>query len=214
MKDPRDKVDDDATDPSGTRGSLLERLRAGDSAGWREFDRLYRPLIETWCRRLQVADQDVADIAQEVMQAVHAGLERFKKERPGDRFRGWLWTITHRRVMDLGRRPRDRPVSPVEIDQWTTGNLASDPTADESPEINGVYRRALAMIEQEFAPKTWSAFWQVVVDERRPADVAADLQLTVNGVYIARSRVLSRLRHYFAGMLDEIMTDGSGSNAP
>ena len=46
----------------------------------------------------------------------------------------------------------------------------------------------------EFTPSTWEAFWRTAVEGRRPAEVAAELDLSTGAVYIARSRVLARLR--------------------
>src|SRR5262249_61134789 len=55
-------------------------------------------------------------------------------------------------------------------------------------------RWAAEEVRSEFAPKTWPAFWRPGVDGRSPGDVAAELGLSVGAVYIARSRVLARLR--------------------
>ena len=58
-----------------------------------------------------------------------------------------------------------------------------------------MFRWAADEVKGEFAPTTWRAFWLTAVEGRSPADVAAELGLSVGAVYIARSRVLARLRH-------------------
>ena len=69
------------------------------------------------------------------------------------------------------------------------------PVAESVPSGGfGLYRRAVEQVRAEFETRTWDAFWQVVVDDRAPAVVAAALGLSVNAVYLARSRVLRRLR--------------------
>jgi RNA polymerase sigma-70 factor (ECF subfamily) len=65
-----------------------------------------------------------------------------------------------------------------------------------------VVRRAAELIRVEFAEATWQAFWHCVVDGRRPAEVAAELGLTVGAVWTAKCRVLKRLREEFGGLLD------------
>ena len=65
-----------------------------------------------------------------------------------------------------------------------------------------VTRRALELMQSEFQPTTWKAFWENVVNERPAADVAAELGLTENAVYLAKGRVLRRLRQELAGLLD------------
>ena len=57
-------------------------------------------------------------------------------------------------------------------------------------------------MEADFTPETWQAFWEVTVNGRPAAEVAASLGTTVNAVYLARGRVLRRLRTELAGLLD------------
>jgi RNA polymerase sigma-70 factor (ECF subfamily) len=52
----------------------------------------------------------------------------------------------------------------------------------------------LELIRDQFADNTWQAFWRVTIDEQTPSQVAADLGMSVGAVYVAKSRVLSRLR--------------------
>ena len=72
---------------SSTSRSLLVRLKDDDDAAWDRLVSLYAPLVYHWCRRMNLADSDVPDVAQEVFKAVSQNIERFRKERPGDTFR-------------------------------------------------------------------------------------------------------------------------------
>ena len=65
-----------------------------------------------------------------------------------------------------------------------------------------LHRRGLELIQGEFAERTWKAFWRVAVDGCTPADVADELGLSVNSVYLAKSRVLRRLREELGDLLD------------
>ena len=58
---------------------------------------------------------------------------------------------------------------------------------------HGSVLRAL-IVREEFANSTWQAFWQTAVEGRETKDVAAALGLSAGAVYIARSRVIARLR--------------------
>jgi RNA polymerase sigma-70 factor (ECF subfamily) len=62
--------------------------------------------------------------------------------------------------------------------------------------------RALELMRAEFQPTTWKACWECVVNSRPAADVAAELGISVGAVYMAKSRVLSRLRQELTGLLD------------
>ena len=55
-------------------------------------------------------------------------------------------------------------------------------------------RRLLEQIQDEFKEATWQAFWRTTIESQYPADVARDLNLSVDSVYQAKSRVLRRLR--------------------
>jgi RNA polymerase sigma-70 factor (ECF subfamily) len=53
---------------------------------------------------------------------------------------------------------------------------------------------AAARAQQQVQEKTWQAFWRTAVEQESAERVAADLGLTVGAVYIARSRVMARLK--------------------
>ena len=57
-----------------------------------------------------------------------------------------------------------------------------------------LFRWASRQVEDEFTPRTWQAFWQTAVEARPPVAVASELGLSVGAVYIARSRVLARIK--------------------
>src|SRR5437867_4186058 len=94
---------------TATSNNLLERLKADDAEAWNRLVVLYAPLVYQWCRRWDLRDQDIADILQDVFQAVATHIATFRKERAGDTFRGWLRTIARNKVHDhyrrLGREP-------------------------------------------------------------------------------------------------------------
>jgi RNA polymerase sigma-70 factor (ECF subfamily) len=49
-------------------------------------------------------------------------------------------------------------------------------------------------IRDRFDTKTWQAFWQTAVEQRCAADVAAALGVSRGSVYVARSRIMARLK--------------------
>ena len=90
--------------------TLLDRVRGRDPAAWQRLVHLYGPLVQTWCRHWGVTGPDAEDVAQEVFQAVAAGVGEFRRDRPGDTFRGWLKGIVRHKLLD---HLRGRPVRPV-----------------------------------------------------------------------------------------------------
>ena len=191
---------------SGTSLGLLERARARDPAAWNRLAALYAPLVDRWCRQAGLQDADAADVRQEVLLAVARGLDGFRHDAAGGTFRGWLRGITRHKIADHWRR-----VGPVgaggsdAFEQFL--QLPAEGTSDspEAPpeERDLLYRRALDLVATDFTEATWKAFWRVVVEGQRPAAVAADLGLTVNAVYLAKARVLARLREEFRDLIDQ-----------
>jgi len=186
---------------SSVSSTLLDPLRSGRPEAWRRFVRLYGPLIYRWCRRAGLAAEDAADVLQEVLLAVSLHLAQFRRDGPHDSFGAWLAAITRNKVRDHYRRRQGR----AEARGGTTAqrHMAEVPQPPELSEASirpdaesdaWLSRRALDTIRAEFEPRTWDAFWRTTVDGRPPADVAAELQMSVPAVYMAKSRVLRRLR--------------------
>ncbi|MBY0522916.1 MAG: sigma-70 family RNA polymerase sigma factor [Gemmataceae bacterium] len=188
--------------PGSTSLSLLERVQAQDKDAWNQLVHLYGPLVYQWCRRWQLQAEDAADVLQDVFQAVAARIRSFRRDRPGDSFRGWLWSITRHKIGDHFRKKSQEP-------QATGGSDALErlcdlpdqppPEADDDPAGQGMVHRAVDLIRPEFEERTWRAFWRVALEGHATKDVAADLGVTPDAVRMAKSRVLRRLRQ----VLDE-----------
>jgi RNA polymerase sigma-70 factor (ECF subfamily) len=180
--------------------SLLQGVKARDPEAWRRLLYLYGPLVAHWCRTARVPHQDADDIAQEVFLTVAAKIDGFRRERPGDTFRGWLWTVTRHKIGDWIRKRRAQTHEFDGPDAWTYLSAAADTDADDSDvaadarEVSDLYRRALDLIRSEFEEPSWQAFWRTAVEGQDAASVATALQLSRNAVYVAKSRILRRLR--------------------
>ena len=190
-----------------TRVSLLDRVRDNDATAWRHLVHIYSPLISYWCGRAGVRPPDAEDVLQDVLRTAVARLPDFRRDRPGDTFRGWLRGITrnilHEHQRRAGRQPRAAGGSAAWERIQAVAEPATAPDEDDPPtELNALYRRALELVRGEFEAKTWQAFWQVTVDGRSPADVAADLALTPAAVRQAKSRVLRRLKTELGDVTD------------
>jgi RNA polymerase sigma-70 factor (ECF subfamily) len=61
----------------------------------------------------------------------------------------------------------------------------------------------LERIKPEFSEKTWRAFRRFALDGLSADETAAELGMTPNAVFIAKSRVMSRLRQAGEGLLEE-----------
>jgi RNA polymerase sigma-70 factor (ECF subfamily) len=184
-----------------TSVSLLQRLRQpGDHEAWRRFVQLYGPLLYYWARGLRLPTADAADLVQEVFVVVVEQMPQFAYN-PDRSFRGWLRTVALNKWRERCRR---HSASPAENDARLE-EVASDDANDalaENEYRHWLVRQALELMQSEFEPTTWKACWESVVSDRPAAEVAAELNVRVEVVYGAKSRVLRRLREELDGLLD------------
>jgi RNA polymerase sigma-70 factor (ECF subfamily) len=203
-------VEPNPAEPDAAAGrtplSLLEQLRANEAAGWQRFVALYGPLVRFWCARGGLCGPDVEDAAQEVCAAAAAGLSGFRRDQPGDTFRGWLRGITRNQLLMHYRRNRGRAQAEGGSDAWAQLQSVADPLPEpvegEDAELGVLYRRALGQVRCEFSEHVWQAFWLTTVEGRQPAALADELHMTVNHIRQAKSRVLRRLREELGDLLD------------
>ena len=189
-----------------TSVSLLQKAQTGsDPAAWRRLHDLYAPLIESWLRRDgSLREQDVADLRQDIMAVLVKHLPRFQWRGAGS-FKGWLRAVVGNQVKTW-RRQRHAAASGgsdagLLLAQLEDPASAPSRTWDEEHD-RFVLQRLLALIQGDFEPATWEAFRRFTLDGQASGDVARDLGVAVDVVYTAKSRVLARLRHEAAGLVD------------
>ena len=177
-----------------TRASLLVRLRDGqDQAAWGEFVRLYAPVVYRYARRRGLQDADAADVMQEVLKSVSASVGAFDP-RLG-LFRSWLFTLAHRRLYDLVQRNQ----RPDAAGGQPTVVLETAPARDDEESWNQEFERQLFnlaadLIRPTFSDATWQAFHLTAVESKSGQEAAAQLGISVAAVYLAKSRVMVKLK--------------------
>jgi RNA polymerase sigma-70 factor (ECF subfamily) len=208
MLTPHEKPGAGSEQPQDTSSSLLKRLRANEPEAWRTVVRLYTPLVYHWCARSGVRGADADDVAQEVFQAVATHLPNFRRDRPGDTFRGWLRGITKNKLLMHFRQAGRQPQASGGIEAFdklpeiADAALAALDEEDPVAEVSALYRRGLELVRAEFEERTWQAFWLTVIEDRPPVEVAADLGVTPAAVRKAKSRVLHRLKEEVGELIE------------
>lgn len=190
----RNKVDN-------TPASLLEQLRRSPAPeSWLRFVKLYTPLLFFWARKLGMREADAADLVQDVFAILVQKLPTFEYNQQKG-FRNWLRTVLLNKWRNHLRAAKNRMAGP--------GIGLSEVPDPQDPDalVEAEYRQhllssALDLMRNEFPVKTWKACWEHVVMDRPAAEVAAELEICVGSVYVAKSRVLSRIRQELAGLLD------------
>jgi RNA polymerase sigma-70 factor (ECF subfamily) len=182
-----------------TRASLLVQIRDGaNHAAWQEFMRLYGPVVYGFARNRGLQDADAADLMQDVMRSVMNAIGRLEYDRGQGTFRGWLFTITRNKVFNFLSARRIRPQGSG--DTTTNRLLDAQPEANDGADVwEAEYQRRLASlamqrIQAEFQATTWRAFWLTAVEGASAAEAARQTGLSTGAVYVAKSRVLARLK--------------------
>ncbi len=188
-----------------TSTALLDGVQENDPLAWSRLVNLYGGLVYYWVRRQGLSSEDAADISQEVFRAVARTIQSFRRNGSSGSFRAWLWTITRNKIRDHQRRRVRHP----EAFGGTEAQLRLDQVPENGPatsiqagQTSGTFLRAVDAVRVHFESRTWQAFWMTTIDERPPADVADELGMKVSAVYMAKSRVLRRLRDDFRGLID------------
>jgi RNA polymerase sigma-70 factor (ECF subfamily) len=190
-----------------TRHSLLFRAQTGEENAWKDLTGLYRPLIIGWLNRQGVPAGDLEDLAQDVLLSVVKNLPAFEHSGRRGAFRAWLRTIVCSRTIDYWRA----------IDAGTKGQGGSGAAAtlqqlaDPDSELNRQWDEEhdryvvdclLDLVHEQFEPATLQAFRRLGLEGASGAEAAQELNLSVAAVYVAKSRVLQRIRQLAEGLID------------
>ncbi|MFQ5414699.1 MAG: RNA polymerase sigma factor [Phycisphaerae bacterium] len=184
-----------------TRSSLLSRVRDfDDDAGWKEFDRLYRPMLARYAQRRGLGPDAAEEIAQQCLEVVVSQIRAFRRRRS---FRGWLRRIVDNKVKQ-------------HLASRRAGELGGDAlvrAVGSVPDAGELWERqwnrthllyCLASLRNEFAAHTLAAFELYVLEERPVRDIAERLSLTPNQIYVAKSRVMKRLSTRFSDLVETL----------
>lgn len=185
-------------DSAKTKYSLIGRLHDPQNLdAWNEFASIYQPLIFRICRQKGLQYADATDVTQEVMSKVAQAIDTFDSTQPGATFRGWLYRVTRNLVIDFFRKRENRGV--VGAKTGVLDLVEQEPDKNDSREFRLEFQRQVFSVvanavRKEVQPNTWQAFWRTEVHDEPVDAVAASLGMSPGGVYVARSRVIARLR--------------------
>lgn len=176
-----------------TRHSLLVRLQERrDEVAWEEFLAAYEPFLLSLFRRKGLQEADAQDVSQQVLVSVAQKVASWQPDGKAASFRRWLSTIARNAAIRHLTRHARRPVAGMDSDLFRNqSSLEAEATHDYQREV---LAWAIEQIREEFRETTWRAFWETAVNHRAIAEVTEELQITAGAVYMARSRIMARLR--------------------
>jgi RNA polymerase sigma-70 factor (ECF subfamily) len=207
MDNKKNNFDSEASSSPNTNPELLARIKDNSNeAAWREFIQIYRPLVYGFCINHQLQVADANDVTQEVMKAISRSIANFEYDPKKGRFRSWLFTVTRSKFNNFLESRYKHPQGSGDTEMLRF--IEDQPAREEAEDWDKEFKRqtlasAMEAVELEFAPKTWEAFVRTAIHHEPGKDVADELDLSVGAVYIARSRVTTRIKEWVRRFLKD-----------
>src|SRR5262249_11814678 len=190
-----------------TRQSLLFRVQTGEENAWKDLTDLYRPLILGWLNRQGVPASDLDDLAQEVLLKVVKHLPTFQHSGRRGGFGACVRTMVWSPATDYWHAADAGPMGQGGSGAAAALQQLEDPDSDLNRQWDEEHDRyvlncLLDLVQEEFEPTTLAAFRRLALDGASGAEAAQELGLSVAAVYVAKARVLQRIRQEAEGLID------------
>ncbi len=181
----------------GTRVSLIVRIcDERDMEAWSQFVEIYAPLVYGFLLRHGLQDADAADLTQEVLASVATAAKNLKYSAQRGPFRNWLFTVVKNRLRNFRRKSKRQTCG--------TGDTEAHQLLMQQPDRNAVdwdqaherrlFHYVADQVRGDFQESTWQAFWRTAVEGQAGKEVAESLGMTISAVYLAKGRVMQRIR--------------------
>ena len=199
--------------PTDTRATLLLRIRDPRNAdAWREFMSIYEPLVSSVAVRFGLQAADADELTQEVFLTLLEKQHLYVPNGEPSSFRRWLATVARNAAIS---RLRKNQLAKCQMPSGGTDSMrrlsqAVDPNSQqdqldqdyEKEERSHLLGWAAEQVRARTEASTWSAFWLSTIEGRTAEETAQLLKTTVGQVYVARCRILKRLRETVQQYID------------
>lgn len=187
-----------------TSATLMLRLRThGDAreVAWAEFCERYEPVIAGFARRQGLEATHIPDLVQQIVLGFFAAQPRFRYDPNKGRFRGYLKTCVAHEVQRL----RTQAAASAKRELAAATPEESDDQAWDAEWESHQLRSAMERVRASYGRgPTFEAFHRVFV-LNQPADrVAAELGISRDSVYQAKTRVLAKLQIELAQIAEQM----------
>lgn len=168
-----------------------------DQESWAEFSEIYMPLIFGFCIKRGLKKTDAADIAQEVMRSVSLALKKGQYDPTRGKFRAWLFTTVRNAISTYYRKMARVPLTVAET--TLLEHVNATPSEHEQQNWERDYQSqllawAIEKIRPEFADRIWRAFEATAIEDLSAKAISEEISMTPNAVWVARHRVMKRLK--------------------
>jgi RNA polymerase sigma factor (sigma-70 family) len=182
-----------------TTTMILDGLKASENATvWRNFCTHFHPLLVNFAKHIGLSAADAEDAAQETMLAFLKAYRGGKYDRQKGRLSDWLFGIARNVILDLRKRlPREHLVADGST-RTSFWQMLEDPNAAkvswDTQWRRMVLTACLEQVRREIDLSVFEAFRLYAIEDKSVEEVAGKFNISPNAVYIAKSKILSRLR--------------------
>lgn len=182
-----------------TRASLIVRLgNPSDDLAWSEFLQIYEPMLFRLASRWGLQEADAREVVQDTLVGVSKSIRGYSTDKQGASFRRWLSTIARNKLADhLSKRSKQEQGSgDSDVGRWLNQQAADDSATSvwDWNQRREVFNWAAKKVCAQVNEQTWQAFHRTTVLAEDVKVVANDLGVREGMIYVARSRVMARLR--------------------
>lgn len=169
-----------------------------DEDAWDQFVEVYSGVIFAYCRRCGFQDADASDIVQEVLASVAHAIRRFEYDPAKGAFRSWLFTICRNKIRTFAVKAHRRPAGAGGSEMYARLQAVPDDRVGEEiwnrEHQLHLFAWAMNRVQSEFRESTWQAFLRLAVEQQTVDEISKDLNISAGAIYIAKSRVIKRIR--------------------
>jgi RNA polymerase sigma-70 factor (ECF subfamily) len=178
-----------------TRGSILVGVCQQDPDQWREFDSIYRPMLFAFLRKQGLNDSEAHDVVQDIFVKLLGKIHTYNRAKC--KFRTWLFSLAQHTLIDKARRQATYHKA---LEGWVRNVLQASPSdsvkmAEAWAELHRtkILKHAMETVRARTSTRAWACFEQRLLRDRPGAEIARELGMTPNVVYVNACRVLKRV---------------------
>lgn len=186
-----------------TSSSLLARAKSHDQEAWSSLVSLYAPIVYSWCRRWGAEPQVATQIGKTVLEHVFHKLRDVEANLNKESFREWLFKLTRREYVNQVHAQHlsgDEELNPDEETALFRDLEQMEQNLNVEQQL--LYQRAFDLVRKSYSPQDWGAFSELYLKQRPATEIAIELEISVDAVYVAKSKILRRLRLEFNDLLE------------
>lgn len=178
-----------------------------DQRAWGEFVEIYAPIMYNFVAKRGLQKADVEDVVQNTLRSLAGSIQRFEYDPDKGTFRSWLFRVLRSKLADHFRK--------AGAQEQGSGRSTVMRMIEETPSENEeedwdleyhrhVFQWAAERVRPQVTEQSWQAFWMTAMEDKDAGEVARELNMERGAVYVAKSRVIARMKRAVESVAGEL----------